>query len=545
MRSTRRMRIASLVAVAALAATACGGDTTTDDDPATGETGGETTDDAGDDGDDGAGGSSDVLVVGTTEKPSTIDPAEVYEKMASDFLFHATDTLVELEPGTGDAVPGLAEDWEISDDGLTYTFNLREGVTFQDGSELTSEDVVWSLERSLNIAHPEGAAFLIGAIESIEATDDLTVEITIDEPNVTFLSRLAYTVASILPSDSDAYSAPDDALDEPSAEEAEEFITGDTIVGSGPYEMTSYSPDQGATFEVWDGYWGEQPHFPTVQVQFFDTSAQMANALRNGEIDLNVNDFGPAERGALEAEDGIAVEQGEGGRIRYIVLDVTQEPFTDPEVRQAISQHIDRQRIIDEVFEGAGTPIYSMVPPAYPASRDFMSDIETDVEGPIEFELWYPLNKYGDTEPDVAQSIQRSLNESGVFEVSTNESDWASEYANNLSNGTYAAYLLGWYPDYIDPDDYIEPFYHSEQTFIGFYQSDEMDSLIEAEQAEPDSGSDAREAIFEDIQELAAEDMPFIPLYEESFTSYAADDLQGVENSVDIAGQARWHLISR
>lgn len=542
MRSTRRMRIASLVAVAALAATACGGDTTTDDDPATGETGGETTDDGGDDG-DGAGGSSDVLVVGTTEKPSTIDPAEVYEKMASDFLFHATDRLVELEPGSGDAVPGLAEDWEISDDGLTYTFTLREGVTFQDGSELTSEDVKWSLERSLNIAHPEGASFLIGAIESVEAPDDLTVEITIAEPNVTFLSRLAYTVASILPSDSDAYSAPDEALDEPSAEDAEEFITGDTIVGSGPYEMTSYSPDQGATFEVWDGYWGEQPHFPTVQVQFFDTSAQMANALRNGEIDLNVNDFGPAERGALEAEDGIAVEQGEGGRIRYIVLDVTQEPFTDPEVRRAISQHIDRQRIIDEVFEGAGTPIYSMVPPAYPASRDFMSDIETEVEGPIEFELWYPLNKYGDTEPDVAQSIQRSLNESGVFDITISESDWASEYANNLNNGTYAAYLLGWYPDYIDPDDYIEPFYHSEKTFIGFYESAEMDELIEAEQAETDA--DAREAIFEDIQELAAQDMPFIPLYEESFTSYAADDLQGVENSVDIAGQARWHLISR
>lgn len=553
MRSTRRAsRVAALFAVAALAATACSGETTTEDDLASDSettseaTGGDTeTDDEGDSGE--GGGDTDVLVVGTTEKPSTIDPADVYEKMASDFLFHTTDRLIELEPGTGDPVEGVAESYEVSDDALTYTFTLREGVTFQDGSELTSEDVKWSLERSLNINHPNGASFLIGNIDTIEAPDPQTVVITLQSPNVTFLSRLAYTVGSILPSDSDVYAAPDGPLgsgdEPPSQEEADEYITGDTIVGSGPYQMTEYAPDTGATFEVWDGYWGEAPQFPTVKVQFFETTAQMANALQAGEIDLNVNDFGPAERSSLEGAENISVEQGEGGRIRYMVLDVTQAPFDDPAVRRAMSASIDRQRIIDEVFEGVGTPIFSMVPPAYPASEDFMSDIEAEVEGPIDMELWYPLNKYGDTEPDVAETIARSMNESGLFNVTTQSSDWAAEYSNNLNTGAYGAYLLGWYPDYIDPDDYIEPFYHSEKTFIGFYESEEMDSLIDEEQAETDE--DARAEIFAEIQELAAEDMPIIPLYEESFTSYAASDLTGVENSVDIAGQARWHLIGR
>lgn len=557
MRTTRRaFRLVAVLAMAAMAATACSGETTTDDDDVvTGET--ETGDDAATGGDTetdddataapDAGGDSDTLVVGTTEKPSTIDPAKGYEKMASDFLFHTTDRLIELEPGTGDAVEGVAESYEISDDALEYTFTLREGVTFQDGSELDSDDVKWSLERSMNMNHPDGASFLIGGIDTIETPDPQTVVITLSEPNVTFLSRLAYTVASILPSDGDTYTAPDGPLgsdgEPPAPEEADEFVVGDTIVGSGPYEMTDYSPDQGATFEAWDGYWGEQPAFPTVKVQFFETTAQMANALRNGEIDMNINDFGPAERTALEEAEGISVELGEGGRIRYIVLDVTAAPYDDPEVRQSMSAAIDRQRIIDEVFEGAGQPIYSMVPPAYPASEDFMSDLEVTVDGPIDIELWYPLNKYGDTEPDVAETIARSMNESGAFNVTTQSADWAAEYASNLSNGTYSAYLLGWYPDYIDPDDYIEPFVHSEKTFLGFYESAEMDEMIEAEQAETDL--DARAEIFSDIQELMAQDMPLIPLYEESFTSYASSDLTGVENSVDIAGQARWHLIGR
>jgi peptide/nickel transport system substrate-binding protein len=541
----QRLRGAATLTAVALLAAACGGDGGSEPEtPATddggGDGGGET------DGGSAAGG-DDVLVVGTTERPSTIDPAEVYEKMASDILFNTTDRLVELEPGSGDAIPGLAESWEISDDALTYTFTLREGVTFQDGSDLTSEDVKFSLERSLNINHPDGAAFLIGGIESIETPDDLTVEITTSAPNVTFLSRLAYTVATIVPSDGDVYTAPQEALgtdeEAPSAEEAGEFIVGDRIVGSGPYELTDYSPDTGATLEAWDGYWGEAPEISTVRLQFFDSSAQMTNALNAGEIDLNINDLGPTERTSLEGEEGITVEQGEGGRIRYIVLDVTQAPFDDVEVRRAMSANIDRQRIIDEVFEGAGTPLFSMIPPAYPASVDHMSDISAELSEPVDIELWYPLNKYGDTEPDVAESIARSLNESGQFNVTTRESDWAAEYSNNLNTGAYAAYLLGWYPDYIDPDDYIEPFYHSEKTFIGFYSSDEMDSLIDEEQAETDE--DAREQIFDDIQQLAADDMPFIPLYEESFHAYYVEGLTGVENSIDIAGQARWNMIGK
>ena len=532
------VRLLALVALLALLAAACGGGTT------------ETGDGASDGATDAAGGGGDgTIVVGTTEKPSTLDPAEVYELMASNFLYSTTDQLVRLKPGTDELEPGLAEEWEVSDDSTKFTFTLREGVKFHDGSDLTSEDVKYSLERAKNINHPDGAAFLVAPIESIETPDDYTVEITIANPNVTFLASLAYTVASVIPSDSDTYPAaptetlygPDKAA--PAGDEADKYITKDQIVGSGPYELTDYTPDQGATLEAFDDYWGEAPASSTVKIQFFESAAQMTNALKNGEIDVNINDLGPAERTALETTEGVTVEQGEGGRIRYIIIDVTKAPFDDVDVRKAMSASIDRQKIVDEVFEGVGEPIFSMIPPSYEASKDYFSEIEAPDIDPVDIELWYPLNKYGDTEPDLGEQLARQLNDSGLFNVTTKSADYDSEYSNNIGEGSpYGAYLLGWYPDYIDPDDYIYPFYGPD-SFIRHYKDDEMDKLIKAEQAETDEAK--RLEIFDEIQKKAAEDVPFIPLYQEVPTAYYGDGVTGVEFSIDVAQQARWWLISK
>jgi peptide/nickel transport system substrate-binding protein len=535
-RFLRRHHLVVLLTLLALVAAACGSGSTATE---TGDAGSEA---AGGSEGAAAAGDASTLVVGATEVPSHLDPAVVYELFASNILFNTTNRLVEFESESGEIGPGLAEEWEISDDGLTYTFTLREGVTFQDGSEMTSEDVKWSLERVANISHPESAAFLLDGIESIEAPDDTTVVITLSEPNATFLSRLNYTVATILPSDGDAYTTPDQPLDEPSAGEAEEYINDQTIVGTGPYELTDYTPGESMTLEAYDGYWGEAPAIDTVQVQFFEDTAQMRNAMAAGEIDLNYNEFAPAERASLESEDGISIAQTDGGRIRYIVLDVTADPYTDPETRRAMSAAIDRQRIIDEVFEGAGSPLYSMIPSTYDVyAPEYMEQIDAEVPEGTQIELWYPLNKYGDTEADVAETIARSLNEAG-FEVTTNSADWAAEYSDNTTTGTYSAYLLGWYPDYIDPDAYIDPFYGG--AYIPYYQDEEMQQLIRDEQtAEVDS--DERAQIFDQIQEKAAEDMPYIPLYEEGQTIYHADSVSGVEDTLTPAQQLWFYVLSK
>ncbi len=568
------LRMLALIAVLAMLAAACGGSDTSEDgeeaeeteaadaaeepeeetedaEEATEEEPAEETEEEG--GEEEAPAGDNTLVFGTTEMPSTIDPADVYEKLASDILFNTTNRLVEFDPETNDIGPGLAESWEVSEDGLTYTFTLREGVVFQDGSDMTSEDVVWSLNRSLNIAHPDGASFLISSIESIEAPDDFTVVLTISEPNSTFLARLNYTVGTILPSDSDVYRAPEAALEAPSdddagaqtlLEEAESFLTQDAIVGTGPYEMTDYQPGVSMTLERFEDYWGEAPAIDTVRIQFFESTTQMRNALAAGEIDMAVNDLDPTETASLEGEEGIEILSNEGGRTSYIVVDVTQAPFDDPAVRRAVAATIDRQRIVDEAFEGQAQPLFSMIPGNFDVSADYISDIEVDleVEEPIEFELWYPADRYTN-QADVAEIIARSLNESGLFNVTTNTSEWATEYSTHLNDGAYPIYLLGWYPDYLDADDYIEPFYHSEKTFIGFYGSEEMDQLITDEQL-LEAGTPERAEVFDSIQQLAAEDMPFIPLYSEGQEAYFNERVEGVETTLGAAQQTWFFVLS-
>ncbi len=570
------LRMLAIIAVLALAAAACGGsesstedtadDTVSDteetdaeepaDDADAEDTEEEPADEVEETEDDAAEGEptgDNTLVFGTTEQPSTIDPADVYEKLASDILFNTTNRLVEFSAETNEIGPGLAESYDISEDGLTYTFNLRQGVVFQDGSEMTSEDVVWSLNRSLNIAHPDGASFLIGSITSIEAPDDYTVVITISEPNSTFLARLNYTVATVLPSDSDVYTAPDAKLEAPSdddagaetlLEEAESYIVSDQIVGTGPYQMTDYQPGVSMTLERFEDYWGEAPAIDTVRIVFYESTTQMRNALAAGEIDMAVNDLDPTETSSLEGEEGIEILTDAGGRTSYMVVDVTQPPFDDPAVRRAVAATIDRQRIVDEAFEGQASPLFSMIPENFDVSADHISDIEVELttDSPIEFELWYPADRYTN-QAEVAEIISRSLNESGLFNVTTNTSEWATEYSTHLNDGAYPIYLLGWYPDYLDPDDYIEPFYHSEKTFIGFYGSEEMDSLITAEQ-EAEPGTPERAEIFDEIQQLAATDMPFIPLYSEGQEAYFNERVQGVEDTLGAAQQTWFYVLS-
>lgn len=534
----RNLSWVALVFVFALVASACGGGTTEDDggEPGAAGTDGATATTA------AAGG--DTLVVGSLEVPSGLDPAYVYELFASTLLYNTTNRLVEFPAGETEVGPGLATDWTVSDDGLTYTFNLREGVTFHDGSEMTAEDVVWSLNRSININHPDAASFLIDGIESVEAPDDMTVEITLSEPNVTFLSRLNYTVASILPEGSDTYpEIPQSKLgseeEPPAVEEAEEYLNNSTVVGTGPYEMTEYRPGESVTLERYDDYWGEPAKIETVQIQFFEEPAQMKNALEAGEIDLNVGEFDATARNDLDQAEGVTVFQGPGAVIRYLVVDTNQVPL---EVRQALSAALDRQRLVDEVLEGGGKPLFSMIPDLFPSQNEEpIQSIDTQLDEPYDLELWYPLNKYFEAEQS-AEVMRRILEESGNFNVTINSADWASEYSQNLRSGAYPVYMLGWYPDYFDPDDYISPFYVESGYALG-YSNQQMADLIRQEQTTQDEAE--REQIFDQIQQVAAEDMPYIPLYQLNTYAYYGDNLTGVEQTIDEVQQTRYWLIGK
>lgn len=504
-------------------------------------------------GDDGEGQATGDIIIGTTETVSTIDPARCYDFGCSTLLRNTTNTLLGFPPGEAEPQPELAAEMpEISEDGLTYTFTLREGVTFHDGSEMTSEDVKFSLERARDIAHPEGAGFLLGGIESIETPEDLTVEITLSEPDVTFASKLAYAVAAILPSDG-AYTAPDEPLDGPSADEADEFINEDELVATGPYQVTDFRESESVTYEAFDEYWGEAPANDRVLTRIFEGDSQLKGALEAGEVDVAFRHLTPQQREDLEGNEDIQVLKGEGAFIRYIVLNPNLEPFDDVNVRKAFAAAIDRQRIIDDVLLGAGEPLYSMVPSLFPSSipafqEEYEGQEPSDfIDEPVEFELYYPGARYGDTEPELAQTIQRMAEETDLFTVTPQLSEWAqfSEQAWPGETGQYPAFLLAWYPDYLDADDYLYPFYHSEKSFLGMYENEQVDSLIEQEQTASAPDAPEREEAFKEIQRITADEVPIIPLFEAPQYAYARSNVSGVETTLDAAQQFRFWVISK
>ncbi|MFB9726713.1 ABC transporter substrate-binding protein [Haloechinothrix salitolerans] len=501
----------------------------------------------------GDGGEGGDIIIGTTDSVPTLDPAKCYSYYCGTIIDNIGSTLVSYKPGETTPSPDLAaEEPEISEDGLTYTFTLREGVTFHDGSELTSEDVKFSLERALNINHPEGAAFLLEGIDSVEAPDPLTVEITLKEPDITFGSKLAYNVATILPSDGE-YTAPDEKLPDDSTDDTYEKYVNENLVSTGPYTLEDNRQGESIELAAFGDYFGDAPKNSRVLVSFFDKSAQMVTALKSGEIDVAFRDLTPEQRTSLENDDSINTIQGEGASIRYMVFNTRLEPFDDPDVRKAFAAAIDRDRIIDEVLGGAGEPLYSMVPPSFdanvPAFDEQYSDKEPSdfIDGKVELDLWYSTDHYGPTEPPLAETLTRMLEESGSFEVNQKSSEWA-QYTSNMApgpTGQYPAFLLGWYPDFLDPDNYIQPFYHSESSFLRMYDNPEMDQLIRDEQTAEAADSEERMRTFEEIQRIAAEDAPIVPLYVSIPEAFVRSDVEGVQDTMDASQVFRYYLIHK
>lgn len=495
----------------------------------------------------------DGIIVGTTDTVQTLDPAKCYSFYCSNVYNNTGQTLVSYPPGSAQIAPELARSMpEISDDGLTYTFELRQDVTFHDGSRMTSEDVRFSLNRNRWINHPEGAGFLLSGIESIETPDDYTVVIHLKAPDVTFASKLAYTVATILPSD--AYPSPDGPIPNDADSATFEKYIKEDLIGTGPYRIADFRENQSLLLESFDDYWGEPPKNDRVLLRFFAKSSQMQVALRSGEIDVAFRHLTPEQRQSLADNPDIKTVKGSGATIRYLVFNPNVAPADRKEVRQAIAAAVDRGRIIDNVLAGAAAPLYSMVPPAFAAAH--RPAFETVYGGksasdyldePVDLTLWYSRGHYADTEPALAQTLQRTLEESGLFNVTLQSAEWAEYTANAWPgpSGQYAAYLLGWYPDYLDPDNYLAPFYHSEDSFLRIYDNARMDELIAAQQTAAGPSTDARMQTFADIQQLAAEDAPIVPLYVVTPFAFARSNVDGVADTMGPAQIFRYYLLSK
>ena len=468
------------------------------------------------------------LFIGTTDSWSSFEPAWVYSFHDWELFHQCADGLLNAVPGTaGEVEPALAESYEVSDDGLEYTFHLREGVVFPDGTPFNADAVMFTLDRIGPIDEMEGAnaGFLYtGYAEGAEKIDDMTVKVTFQGPYAFAPQLVATNVWKIV---------------NPNIYSADEAGTELQACGIGPYVLDSFVEGEEAVFVANESYYGTPPAESKVIVRYFAESPTMALALQNGEIDIAWKSLAPADFGALTGAEGIVTETAGGTEIRYITYNSTTPPFDNPNVRLALAMMVDREELGDLAWQGIKVPLYSMVPPGflghkptYEGTEDMAAAIAMlaeagfDADNPLVMDLWYSPTHYGDTEPDVAAVLKQQLEASGVVEVSLQFLEWAA-YRDAGRAGELPFQLLGWYPDYLDPDNYTNVFAHSPAAWSGsYYDNPVMDEMLDAQSVEQDL--DVRAQILEDIQDLWVTESPFVPLGQGKLVIGYRDNISGV-----------------
>jgi len=504
-----------------------------------------------DTGDDAAG----TIIIGTTDTIASLDPADAYAVHDWELIKNTGEGLLRWLPGELTLTTGLATDMpEISEDGLTYTLTLRDGVQFADGLELTAPMFAEELNRLLTIGPdcPNGVANALATpfLDSIEGNDDGTMVFTLTRP-VAFFPELLAT-APFIPAHPDTF--PDD-----------ECVTFPEapINGVGPWYISEYTQGEQTVLLPNPNYTGElTPKVDQIIIRYFSDPQTMALAVQNGEIDVAWRILGAELAAELQDSADLTVGTVQGGSIRYLILNYSQPPMDDINVRKAVAAALDRDEIADVVYGGQVEPLYSMVPPGFLGANEafdslyaspdpdaalaFLAESGYDESNPLELELWYPPEHYGASTADWMQLIEQQLEATGAIDVTLQAQEW-STYVTALTGGdAYQAGVLGWFFDYPDPSNYLEPFVLNGGlgTMVtdadGNPINDDAATLVSMlEEASVETDQAAREALYEDIQDLYADMVVTLPiLFEPEYVVYPpsvmADDSFATPETLNI-----------
>ncbi|MFQ5711387.1 MAG: ABC transporter substrate-binding protein [Candidatus Geothermarchaeales archaeon] len=458
-----------------------------------------------------------------------MDPAKAYDFFSWEVMWNYMEGLLKYKPGTTLLEPGLAESYTVSPDGLAYTLKIREGLSFTDGTPLDASVVKYSLERVINL-NLDPSWLVSEFVDKVDVVDTYTVKITLKDP-VSFFPQLMASVP-YFPVSPKAYPA-DKAVD--------------STVGIGPLKITNWIRDVEVDFEANPDYYGAPSKSKNVVIKFFGDATTMRLALQKGSIDVGWRTFRPIDISDFQADPNLNVIAVPGPYIRYIVINTQFAPPLDNKaVRQALAYATDRKAIADEVFMGTVTPLYSMIPggmwshedvfkdvygetPNYAKTRELLATIGYNEGNKLPLELWYTPTHYGDTEADVATVIKASWEASGVISVTVKSAEWSTylDYMRMVV-GVAPIMLFGWYPDYLDPDDYTTPFLDSAVEYrLGSYYSDpEMDELLEA--ARTTINIEERTKLYKQVQDKLAEDVPHIPIFQGTLYAVTQKNVKGV-----------------
>ncbi|WP_309617752.1 ABC transporter substrate-binding protein [Salinibacterium sp.] len=482
-------------------------------------------------GGDTAGGSSDSLIVGTTDKVTFIDPAGSYDNGSFAVMNQVYPFLLNSKPGTSDVEPDIAVSAEYTSD-TEYTVVLKDGLKFANGNDLTSSDVKFSFDRQVAIADENGPSVLLGNIASVDAPDDTTVVFTLKNGNdQTFAQILSSPAAPIV--DEEVFSADAVTPDK-------DIVDGKAFAGQ--YVISTYDFNNLVSFKANPDYQGVLGAAKTknIDLKYYTDASNLKLDVQEGNIDVAHRSLSATDIADLQGNDKVNVVVGPGGETRYIVFNFDTQPYgaTTPEadaakalaVRQAAADLVDRKEIADQVYKGTYLPLYSYVPAGLTGATEVLKDLygkdggpdadaaakvlkDAGVTTPVALNLQYNPDHYGESSGDEYALVKSQLEASGLFTVNLQSTEWVT-YSKERTQDLYPAYQLGWFPDYSDADNYLTPFFATENFLSNHYDNPEVNQLIKDQAVEADAAK--RQALIEEIQAKVAADLSTLPLLQGS-----------------------------
>ena len=448
--------------------------------------------------------------------PRTTDTQEGYIACANIY-----DCLVLYDLGATTIRPGLAESWEISDDGLVYTFNLRQGVNFHDGAPFNADAVV-TWYNSVDEGAPDSqydatrmvyiADFITDWVDSVEAVDEFTVRMTLPKPYSPLLANLAIPIASIV---------------SPTAIAAGLDSVSVNPSGTGAFRLArpeDWTRDSQLVLEANPDYWGGAPKVEQFIIKIVPEGSTRLQQVETGELDvawaLNPEDV---ER-ARENPDLVVVEDA-GLNTNAVHLDVMQEPFTSKEVRQALNYAVNKEELSEGLYNGNMVTAGGVLPPvdwaynpdlrSYPydpdRARELLTEAGYDEGNPLTFTFMaYTIPRgYNPVGDRLATAIQEYWSDIGV-QADIQTAEW-TQYRDDRRAHKYQCSLAGWQGDNGDPDNFLYTFFSSAS--IGAenysrYENPEVDDLLN--QAKEISGQEERKALYQKAEQLIVDDAPWV-----------------------------------
>lgn len=504
--------------------------------------------------DSGSGG--DAIVVGTTDRftaskeaPAPLDPAYAYDVGTWNILRQTVQTLMIQPRGEGEPVPEAAESCTFTDTGNErYSCTLRKDLKFANGDAVTAEDVKYSIDRARSLKADSGVFALLSTIDTVETKGDREVIFHLKTADATFPYKLSTPVAGIV--------NPDDY-------QRNSLRDGFDVDGSGPYTLAADVKND----ELVDAVFTKNPNYKgtlevkndKVTLRSFTDADAMGAALNDGDIDVMSRTMSPEQIEKLSASSDGDVDLVEmpGLEIRYLAFNTDAATVKTKAVRQAMAQVVNRSELVSKVYGSEAEPLYSLVPASIIGhSNSFFNKYgdpntakaealltKANITTPVKLTLHYTTDHYGAATKKEFEQLQKQLNDSGLFDVTIEGTPWAT-FRPAEQKGEYDVYGMGWFPDFPDADNYLAPFLDKDN-FLGspYANSEIRNTLIPESRRQADRLSASTSLT--DIQDIVADDVPVLPLWQGKQYVAARDDVTGTAYALNSSSTLQLWELSR